>query len=35
VILVDSDVLIAHLRGEREARDWMLEARRNDRSARN
>jgi len=28
VILLDSDVLIAHLRGEREARDWMLEARR-------
>jgi predicted nucleic acid-binding protein len=28
VILIDSDVLIAHLRGEPEARDWMLEARR-------
>ena len=28
MILVDSDVLIAHLRGEREARDWMLQARR-------
>jgi predicted nucleic acid-binding protein len=28
VILVDSDVLIAHLRGESVARDWMLEARR-------
>ncbi len=28
MILVDSDVLIAHLRGEREATDWMLQARR-------
>jgi len=28
VILVDSDVLIAHLRGEDGARDWMLQARR-------
>jgi predicted nucleic acid-binding protein len=28
VILVDSDVLIAHLRGEAGARDWMLQARR-------
>jgi predicted nucleic acid-binding protein len=28
VILIDSDVLIAHLRGEPAARDWMLEARR-------
>jgi predicted nucleic acid-binding protein len=28
VILIDSDVLIAHLRGERAARDWMLEVRR-------
>jgi len=28
VILVDSDVLIAHLRGEVGARDWMLQARR-------
>jgi predicted nucleic acid-binding protein len=28
VILVDSDVLIAHLRGEPVARDWLLEARR-------
>ena len=28
MILVDSDVLIAHLRGERQAKDWMLEARR-------
>jgi predicted nucleic acid-binding protein len=28
VILVDSDVLIAHLRGEPGARDWMLQARR-------
>lgn len=27
-ILVDSDVLIAHLRGLRAARDWMLDARR-------
>lgn len=28
MILVDSDVLIAHLRGETGARDWMLQARR-------
>ena len=28
MILVDSDVLIAHLRGEPGARDWMLQARR-------
>jgi predicted nucleic acid-binding protein len=28
VILIDSDVLIAHLRGEPEAKDWTLEARR-------
>ena len=28
MILVDSDVLIAHLRGERVATDWLLEARR-------
>lgn len=28
MILVDSDVLIAHLRGERLATDWLLEARR-------
>lgn len=28
MILVDSDVLIAHLRGEPAARDWMLQARR-------
>ena len=28
MILVDSDVLIAHLRGEAGARDWMLQARR-------
>jgi predicted nucleic acid-binding protein len=28
VILVDSDVLIAHLRGHMEARAWLLEARR-------
>lgn len=28
MILVDSDVLIAHLRGRREAMDWMLDARR-------
>jgi predicted nucleic acid-binding protein len=28
VILVDSDVLIAHLRGEPGARDWMSQARR-------
>ena len=28
MILIDSDVLIAHLRGESAARDWMLEARR-------
>ena len=28
MILVDSDVLIAHLRGVQTARDWLLEARR-------
>jgi predicted nucleic acid-binding protein len=28
MILVDSDVLIAHLRGAIEARDWMLQSRR-------
>ncbi len=28
MILVDSDVLIAHLRGDAGARDWMLQARR-------
>jgi predicted nucleic acid-binding protein len=28
LILVDSDVLIAHLRGAAEAKDWMLQARR-------
>jgi len=28
VILVDSDVLITHLRGSEEARDWLLDARR-------
>ncbi len=28
MILVDSDVLIAHLRGERLATNWLLEARR-------
>ena len=28
MILVDSDVLIAHLRGERVATDWLLDARR-------
>jgi predicted nucleic acid-binding protein len=28
VILVDSDVLIAHLRGVEVARDWLIEARR-------
>jgi predicted nucleic acid-binding protein len=28
VILLDSDVLIAHLRGNPGARDWMLQARR-------
>jgi predicted nucleic acid-binding protein len=28
LILIDSDVLIAHLRGAREATDWMLRARR-------
>jgi predicted nucleic acid-binding protein len=28
VILIDSDVLIAHLRGDPDARDWMLQARR-------
>lgn len=29
MILVDSDVLIAHLRGISEAKDWLLRARRN------
>jgi predicted nucleic acid-binding protein len=33
VILVDSDVLIAHLRGAPAARDWLVEARRRDRLA--
>jgi predicted nucleic acid-binding protein len=33
VILVDSDILIAHLRGVPAARDWLLEARRRDRLA--
>ena len=28
MILIDSDVLIAHLRGQPEARAWMVEARR-------
>lgn len=28
MILLDSDVLIAHLRGVSEARDWLVEARR-------
>jgi hypothetical protein len=28
VILLDSDVVIAHLRGRPEARDWLLDARR-------
>jgi len=28
VILIDSDVLIAHLRGAAKARDWLLRARR-------
>jgi predicted nucleic acid-binding protein len=28
VILVDSDVLLAHLRGEPRAREWILQARR-------
>lgn len=27
MILVDSDVLIAHLRGYRQARDWLVQAR--------
>lgn len=33
MILVDSDVLIAHLRGTPAARDWLVEARRSDRLA--
>jgi predicted nucleic acid-binding protein len=33
VILVDSDVLIAHLRGTPAARDWLVEARERDRLA--
>jgi len=33
VILVDSDILIAHLRGVPAARDWLVEARRRDRLA--
>jgi predicted nucleic acid-binding protein len=33
VILVDSDVLIAHLRGVQAARDWLVEARRRQRLA--
>jgi predicted nucleic acid-binding protein len=33
VILVDSDVLIAHLRGTPAARDWLVEARQRDRLA--
>lgn len=33
MILVDSDILIAHLRGEPAARDWLVEARRRDRLA--
>ena len=33
MILVDSDILIAHLRGVPAARDWLLEARRRDRLA--
>lgn len=33
MILVDSDVLIAHLRGAPAARDWLVEARRRDRLA--
>jgi predicted nucleic acid-binding protein len=33
VILVDSDVLIAHLRGTPAARDWLVEARRRDQLA--
>ena len=28
MILVDSDVLIAHLRGAEAARDWLISARR-------
>lgn len=28
MILVDSDILIAHLRGQPAARDWLIEARR-------
>lgn len=30
MILVDSDVLIAHLRGVREARDWLTSSRRSE-----
>jgi predicted nucleic acid-binding protein len=33
VILVDSDIVIAHLRGAPAARDWLVEARRRDRLA--
>lgn len=33
MILVDSDVVIAHLRGVQAARDWLVEARRRDRLA--
>jgi predicted nucleic acid-binding protein len=33
VILVDSDILIAHLRGVPAARDWLVEARGRDRLA--
>lgn len=33
MILVDSDILIAHLRGVPAARDWLVEARRRDRLA--
>lgn len=30
MILVDTDVLIAHLRGDQGARDWLLDARRRE-----
>jgi predicted nucleic acid-binding protein len=33
VILVDSDILITHLRGVPAARDWLVKARRRDRLA--
>jgi predicted nucleic acid-binding protein len=33
VILVDSDILIVHLRGVSAARDWLVEARHRDRLA--